>query len=369
MTRPRIAVLGASQSLSAELALRWKSLAPVDFVPFASEDELLRDLDRERFDGVIVDRDVASNNGSPAWRVVALNAPALPVVRWGDQDRLSIVDTRAAPLVAMRTPESLAEFIMNEIVSVARGRLSGVSLPSVLQVLHMEQRTCRLRVRTGPHMGELFVRSGTLVHASYKKLGPDAAALEMLAWTDADVVFDRLPMSTEATIDASLDFLLMESARLKDEQSFNASIPPPDAGTGNASTSSWLVPAVLRGDADALAAQVIALPGAAICAIIDHETRVLVAARSNGEIVPRLHGTVSDLMGAVRGLVEDLRLTPNTDDILVTLASAYVILRPLRAMPNLVAVASFHKETVTLGLLRAQIARLCSDFAAAPIDP
>ncbi|MBL8678584.1 MAG: DUF4388 domain-containing protein [Myxococcales bacterium] len=367
MTRPRIAVLGPSLPLSEELAARWKALAPVEFVPFESTDELLHDLGRERYDGVIVHRDAPANDGVPAWRVVAYNTPALPVVRWGDQDRLSIADTRAAPLVAMGTQEALAAFIMNEIVSVARGRLSGVSLPSVLQVLQMEQRTCRLRVRTGHSMGELFVRSGALIHASFKKREPNDAALEMLAWSDADVVFDRLPMNTEPTIDSPLDFMLMESARLKDERSLSASIPPLDHAPSSASTSSWLVPAVLRGDADALATQIIALPGAAICAIIDHENRVLVAARTSGEAIPRLHGAVSDLMSSLRVLIDDLRLAPNTDDILVTLASAYVILRPLRSMPNFVAVASFQKETATLGLLRSQLARLCNDFAVAPI--
>ncbi len=365
MTRPRIAVLATDEALTTELASVWKRLAPVELVPCASARDLLHVLDRERFDGVIVHAEASAEDGSPVWSLVARAHPALPVVRWGDREPISVADGRSAPLVAIDSNEALDQFLTSEIVSVARGRLSGVSLPSVLQVLHMEQRTCRLRVRTGRTIGELFVRSGALINASLKKLEGQEAALEMLAWTDADVVFDRLPMTIEPVIDSALDFLLIEAARLKDERAFAGLEVPQETETSSGSTSTWLVPAVLRGDADALAAQVIELPGAVVCAVVDLENRVLVASRSTTEAVPRMHNAVADLMSAVKALAEELQLSTQTDDVLLTVGTAYVIVRPLRAVPLFVVAASFRKDTSSLGLLRAQLTRLSNDFGAA----
>jgi hypothetical protein len=53
-----------------------------------------------------------------------------------------------------------------------------------------------------------------------------------------------------------------------------------------------------------------------------------------------------------------------TEDVLVTAGNVYLLLRPLRAMPTLVLFAVFDRESVTLGLLRAQVGRLAQDFGS-----
>lgn len=368
MTRPKIAVLAANEADSNARAMAWEKLVPVDFVPMQSPKDLGRELQRQRFDAVVVDHTHATPLGQPLWTELAADYPTLPIAVLSAPAPLAVIDGRAVPVSAVDSNEAVSDFLAAEVLSVTRGRLSGVSLPSVLQVLQMEQRTCRLRVRAAALLGELFVRNGSLVHASLRKLSPMDAALELLTWTDADVVFDRFPAGTAHSIDGPLDFLLMEAARLRDER-VAAGLADPVRATGSlsANTESWLVPAVLRGDADALLSEVMSISGSTAAAVVDFENRLLVALRTRkNDAIPRIHGTISDAMQSITTLLADMKLRSVTEDVLVTVGNAYILLRPLRAMPTLVLFASFDREIATLGLLRAQVSRLAQDFGSSP---
>ncbi len=330
----------------------------------ASPKELLREIERRQVDCVIADYHALTEQGERAALAVATHAPAIPLVCWRGIGCLAPNDARTAPAVGLDDDSALAEFVHAEVVSVARGRLSGVSLPSVLQVLQMEQRSCRLRVRAGPRLGELFIRTGTLVHAIYQKRSPRESALEMLGWVDADVVFDRLPMATVTTINESMDFLLLESARMHDENpSLSTRALAADTKSTPGSTANWLLPALLRGDSDALVSEVLALPSANVAAVIDIENRLLVAYRSkNGKAIARLNSSIPDGLGALNVLLLDMDLRDWTEDILVTVASQFLLLRPLRAAPNLVLFGAFDRSGSTLGMIRSQLAQLAQTF-------
>lgn len=366
MTRPKIAVLAANETDSDARTLAWEKLAPVDFVSMRSVEDLARALQRQQFDAIVVDHAYTTAHGAPLWTELAKQYPTIPIAVLSAPAEIPGVDQRTVPVSPIASDEQLAEFLTAEVLSVTRGRLSGVSLPSVLQVLQMEQRTCRLRVRSEGVHGELFVRNGALVHASLRKLAPMDAALEMLSWTDADVVFDRLPAGTAHTIDAPLDFLLMEAARIRDERVAAGSFEPLRATNPlQSNTVSWLVPAVLRGDAEALVGEVMAMPGAMAAAVVDVEQRLLVALRTKrSDPIARIHETISDAMQAFSTLFADMDLRSVTEDVLVTAGNVYLLLRPLRAMPTLVLFAVFDRESVTLGLLRAQVGRLAQDFGS-----
>lgn len=368
MTAPRIAVLAASDKESNERAGAWEKLAPVEFVPMPTAKELLRELQRKRFDAVVLDASQTSAGDEPLWREIAADYPTLPIALIAAQALVTGVEGRAVAVTSVANDDELAEFLSAEVTGVTRGRLSGVSLPSVLQVLQMEQRTCRLRVRSSAALGELFIRNGALVHASLRKLAPMDAAFELLTWTDADVVFDRFPTGTAHSIDGPLDFLLMEAARLRDERVAAGLVEPTRVTSAlSASTESWLVPAVLRGDADALLTEVMSISGATAAAVVDVENRLLVALRTRkSESIPRIHGTISDAMQSISTLLADMKLRSVTEDVLVTVGNAFLLFRPLRAMPTLVLFAAFDREIATLGLLRAQVGRLAQDFGSSP---
>lgn len=364
MNKPKIAVLirseerhtdGSTPRLSA-----WAQTIAAEFVAIPSS----RELSKHHFDAAVIDQSIELTVGAPLWAEVAAAQPALPLVVWGSEPlAIEALARRSAPCALASSEESLREFVSAEISDVARGRLSGVSLPSVLQVLQIERRTCRLRVRNEANVGELFVRQGALVHASYRKFAPRDAALELLSWECADVVIDRLPLGVDDSLTESLDFMLFEAARVRDE---SAALGAPGSvrmsGSSALSTASWLVPAVLRGDARALCAEAMKIPGTTAAAVIDFEHRVVVAQQQRADSkAAALHDTISDVVSAASRLLASLDARPMADDVIFTAGSLFVMLRPLRAA-SMVFFVAIDSDSSALGLARAHLSKLTKDF-------
>ncbi len=92
-------------------------------------------------------------------------------------------------------------------------------LASFIQLVGYDHKTCSMGVRdmdTG-RIGMLFFHEGTLVDASAGKLVGSEAALLILCWREVQVwVHDHIPSTTD-NIRTSLDWFLLEAARLSDE--------------------------------------------------------------------------------------------------------------------------------------------------------
>lgn len=368
MNKPKIAVLFRAAErhhdddrASPEMA-SWAATIPADFVAINSS----RDLSKHHYDAALIDQSIELTVGAPLWAEVAAALPALPMVVWGVGPLAGeALSRRSAPCVLVSDVAALREFVAAEISEVARGRLSGVSLPSVLQVLQIERRTCRLRVRSDGNIGELFVRHGALVHAGYRQFAPRDAAIELLSWECADVVIDRVPVGVADTLDDSLDFLLLEAARVRDENAaLGATAGLRTSGSATMTTASWLVPAVLRGDARALCSEAMKIPGTTAAAVIDHEHRVVVAQQQgvDAKAVP-LHDTISDVMGAASRLLSSLDAPPIADDVIFTAGNLFVMLRPLRAA-SMVFFVAIDSNSSALGLARAHLSKLTKDFGS-----
>lgn len=374
MTHPRIVVLGLDPASSRELAARWRPMLRAEFVPVGSVREMLEAVDQRSVDCLVIDRSAVTDTGARAVIVAATKYPHLPLVCWRGvvTERVGEGTDAQAPatVVGIETDEALVEFLNADVCNVARGRLSGVSLPSVLQVLQMEQRTCRMRVRVRgiARFGELFVRAGTLIHAVYAGRTPRDAALELLSWVDADVAFDRLAASTPTTLHDPMDFLLLESARVRDEraQAHDADamrLASVGGARASASSAQWLLPPDLRGDSRVLVREVCGVSGCIAAAVVDTQLQVLAAYQSNlDERTPKIHAAAAELFASLEALLTALELPERTEDMLVTLARRYVLLRALPASPNLLLVGVFDRASTTLGLVRAHFSRLALAF-------
>jgi len=99
------------------------------------------------------------------------------------------------------------------------GTLNSISLEIFSQLIEMEMKTCTLRVikKGNNEMGVLFFREGVLMDARLKNVHGKAAALKIFAWEDVGMAIrDNCPV-TERRIDAELQTVVMDAARLKDE--------------------------------------------------------------------------------------------------------------------------------------------------------
>ncbi len=358
MARPLVIVLGENAETTRALAHAWAAeISELEIVAVTDARAMLQALSARTTAALVVCSD-AIVAATAALGDVARRFPSTAVlVLGGDVPKSALSRPAVMVSLASEDHDAVLSFLREDVLKAARGSLSGVALASVLQVLHYEGRTCALRVRSHRRNGSLVIRNGALVNASYRDLAPQHAALELLSWSNADVVFEPAPPFATPSITASLDFLLLEAARLHDEQSLTGAKSESIFPTGSSvSTSDWRLPALLRGDAGPMLDEVIKIPGARIAELVDTENRLLLGRRAaEGEtlIAP---DRVAAIARAVFDMVVDQDMSDWMEEIVLNFSTRFTIVRPLRVAPSLVLCASFAHKGITLGLAKTMVA-------------
>jgi CheY-like chemotaxis protein len=100
------------------------------------------------------------------------------------------------------------------------GTLTGISVPSFLQLIEMEQNTCLMEVKAAEgEQGLLYFNKGVLYDAVYGKETGEEAVYSILMLEDVKISFRTLPSKKlKKKIDIPLMKLLMEGIRRKDER-------------------------------------------------------------------------------------------------------------------------------------------------------
>jgi CheY-like chemotaxis protein len=98
------------------------------------------------------------------------------------------------------------------------GTLQHVCLADIIQIECLRRNTCILQIDAGQPRGEIFIESGTLVHAVAGEFFGEQALHHLLSLNNGR--FDLRPFRTplERTLHGSWECLLLESARLRDEE-------------------------------------------------------------------------------------------------------------------------------------------------------
>lgn len=153
------------------------------------------------------------------------------------------IETRLSQTGMIRMLEKPVDFeeLTQLIISLLNqdftgGTLTGISLPSFLQLIEMEQNTCLMEIMTPRGQGMLYFNKGVLYDAVLGDAKAEAAARIMLAMDDVKISFRNLPSKKlKKRIKKSLMSLIMEGAQLKDEQAAKAGAvnkAPPDEVDG-----------------------------------------------------------------------------------------------------------------------------------------
>ncbi|MBW2192836.1 MAG: response regulator [Deltaproteobacteria bacterium] len=117
--------------------------------------------------------------------------------------------------------EALAEII---IAALKRdrpdGSLSGISIPSFLQMIEIEQKTCLFEVESpGNPKGFFYFKGGEMYHAVFGGLKGEEAAMEMMHIDNPTINFKKPPArQIPKKIESELTFLILEASRRKDEE-------------------------------------------------------------------------------------------------------------------------------------------------------
>ncbi|MDF1615309.1 response regulator [Desulfurivibrio dismutans] len=112
----------------------------------------------------------------------------------------------------------LLKKILDGLAAGAKGRVTGISLPSFLQLLEMDRKTCTITVKSGRHYGMLCFENGELLNAFTEPLEGLEAAFEIINWDQGEIEIYNFCRNRKRTINEPLGFILLEAARFSDEK-------------------------------------------------------------------------------------------------------------------------------------------------------
>ena len=126
-------------------------------------------------------------------------------------------------------PARLAREVQGVLTELSLGHLAGITLPSLLQLLQWERKSCSLFITSKERRGRLHFLSGELVDAFLFENASEGevAAKTILAWEDVDVEIERSHHNHKRQIGKELTQLLIEVAQGQDEQKQGVNPPSP----------------------------------------------------------------------------------------------------------------------------------------------
>ncbi len=210
-----------SQILTESLK-RKPNLSECQFFTAENGRKAVKILENESVDLVITDLRMPEMNGLELLAYINNNFKGLPIIVTSGYGTPEIEKRLNAikGVVFMNKPVDhnlLYKHIMNFISSSSRGKISGISLPSFLQLLEVEKNTCTLYVRSLDKYGKLYFMDGILMNAKYGDEEGISAAYKIISWNPVEMSISPVCSEKERKIDKDLGFILMESMRLYDE--------------------------------------------------------------------------------------------------------------------------------------------------------
>jgi CheY-like chemotaxis protein len=191
----------------------------IDYLLAYPVDVIVTDIHMPVKDGFELLAHVRNHHPNLPVVVLASTAPRNITERLPQLGALHILQKPAAPDV-------VARHILEARSETVRGRMTGVPLGALLQLMQLERKTCSLLVRSGDKKGRLHFLSGELVNAYAFELDieGEAAARHLLTLDKVTIDFERSLHNHVRRIHTPLETLLLEVATRQDE--LNRGEPP-----------------------------------------------------------------------------------------------------------------------------------------------
>lgn len=180
-------------------------------------------LSRSRVDLVVTDLKMPEMDGfgliahmshvRPDVPVIVMTAFGTPEIELDLQDR-GVIQVMDKPIDF----PALAEKVLEMLAAGAAGHLSGIALPTILQMIEMDRKTCTVRVHAGGAVGQLYFKRGVLAGAETDGLEGADAAMELIVWEHPEIDILSGPMPKKKNLNLSVNEVLLEAFRLHDER-------------------------------------------------------------------------------------------------------------------------------------------------------
>lgn len=182
-------------------------------------------IDSENIDLVVTDLNMPEMDGFELMAHISRVNSELPVIAmtaYGTPE----MESRLRNMGAFQYIEKPIDFesLLHKIkdglkTGSTKGHVAGISLPSFMQLLEMDKKTCTLHIKSGNHRGDMFFKQGELISARTGSLTSQDAAFEIINWDYPEIEIENSCKFKEEDrdINVPMGFLLIESARVKDE--------------------------------------------------------------------------------------------------------------------------------------------------------
>ncbi len=179
-------------------------------------------LETRRVDLVLTDLKMPVMDGFELLAYLSRSRPHLPVLvmtAFGTPE----ISERLEKLGVSSFIEKPVDFcvlstkISSILGSDASGVVRGIPLPTFLQVLEIERKTCSLNISAAGKSGSMSFVVGVLHDAGTGSLQGEEAAREIICWEHAKIEILGAPPAGERRIKTSLSHLILDSFRLHDE--------------------------------------------------------------------------------------------------------------------------------------------------------
>ena len=207
-----------------------------DVVTAANGREAIEILEQQPIDALVTDLSMPVMDGFALLGYITKRQQVVPVVVLSGMAS-SEVDERLARYGGLRvlpkpaSYQAVAESVLGVVEATERGHVEGIPLTGVLQLVESERRSCTVVVASGRRKGRLYFESGRLINAFSEDFGADgeAAAYDILGWSDAAIGFEDLPDDVRRQIHTPMQLMLIEVAVAQDQlrERTERSIPPP----------------------------------------------------------------------------------------------------------------------------------------------
>ena len=176
---------------------------------------------------VITDLIMPEMDGFELITRIMTDYPDIPVIAVtgkavAESQRLALKNGTLAVLFKPFGLQELCTHITGVFERQAEGGVLHNIAPSMfLQLVNLEQKTCTIRAteKTTGRQGVLFFQQGRLLDARTGELQSEAAAYEIFSWEQISLVIQNSCPVKDRRIVKTLNALLLEAARRKDEES------------------------------------------------------------------------------------------------------------------------------------------------------
>jgi hypothetical protein len=148
--------------------------------------------------------------------------PDIPVIALTAHDIAEMNKNDYIPPLAVVKKSFDLENLQSQVTEILDKRtktfITGIALPNILQLLHMENKTCILNVQHGEYEGKLYFDMGHLIHAELNNKNGVDAFKEMVSWPKVQMEIEYKPYKKEKNIEEPLMKLLLDGLVVEDEK-------------------------------------------------------------------------------------------------------------------------------------------------------